>query len=136
MMSKSPADRYASPAQVASALAPFTSGPGPLGRLMAAETGQQGTASEALEVAVVAEWFEFDLGPAAVVASTEADADASPVAAPGEQDVFPRIDFDRDFVPRTAPLEGSSRRAKVWTAAVVLALLFLGILAIALAFLE
>ena len=60
MMRKSPDERYARPSEVASALEPFASGPGPLSRIVAMEMGPREGAASAIDGAYAAEWFDSD----------------------------------------------------------------------------
>ena len=60
MMRKSPDERYARPSEVAAALEPFASGPGPLSRIVAMEMGPRDGAASATDGAYAAEWFDSD----------------------------------------------------------------------------
>jgi hypothetical protein len=103
MMRKAPAERYARPAEVVAALAPFASGPAPVGRLVSAATDRPAADSATLEVAVPAEWFDFDPGSNEVAESPS----VGPAAGPPLQQVFPRIDLEPASPPTASPRAGS-----------------------------
>ncbi len=111
MMRKTPEERYARPSEVAAALEPFASGPGPLRRIVAMGTGPREGATSAIDGAYAAEWFDSD---------SELDdaggGDASgPPSSGSEQDVFPRIDDEPELpLPAGPPPEVPALRSRWW----------------------
>ena len=134
MMRKSPDERYARPSEVASALEPFASGPGPLSRIVAMEMGPREGAASAIDGAYAAEWFDSD---SELVDAMGGDA-TRPRASGSKQDVFLRVDDEPGFpLPATPPPDLPARGPRWWRgpwpfAAVALVLLA-SVLAIALA---
>ncbi len=128
MMRKAPAERFATPAEVALALAPFASGPTPLDRIAVAvgQTRSRGPAPGAEEVAYAAVWIDSD---------PEMGLDGGPAPDTGSQDVFRNIELDNapPQPPSTAPDPPETRRnlSPSLVAAIVLAVLA-GLVAVAL----
>ncbi len=138
MMRKSPDERYARPSEVATALEPFASGPGPLRRIVAMGKGLQEGAASATDGAYAAEWFDSDSDADDVRSGDRAGRPASWHS----QEFFPRIDDESVLpLPVGPPSDVNESGPKWWRApwpvaatAVALALLA-SILAIALGFL-
>jgi hypothetical protein len=131
MMGKTPDERYARPAEVASALGVHASGPSRLAHVVSTRKGSRAGATATLEVAFPAEWFDSD---------SKVDIDGGPcptgsTATADSQEVFHRVDIEPGF-----PLTGSDPSgfapgdwgwgSRVWWAAAVALFLLAAILAI------
>ncbi len=134
MMRKRPDERYARPSEVAAALEPFASGPGPLSRIVAMGTGHREGSGAAIDGAYTAEWFDSD----SELDDAGGGAATGPPASGSEQDVFPRVDSEPGLPPQAGPPPDVPASGPVWwrgpwpVAAAALALLA-SVLAIALA---
>jgi len=136
MMRKSPAERYARPSEVAAALEPFASGPGPLSGIVAMAKGPREGTTAALDEAYAAEWFDSD---SEWDDAGGGDAMGRP-ASPHAPEVFPRIDDELELPlaagpPPDVPASGPWWRRDPWPVAAAALALLASVLAIALAFL-
>lgn len=109
MMRKSPEERYARPADVASALEPFASGPGPLGRVVSTGGASKPEASSEAGDAFIIQWLKSE---------PETDHDEGPTGTtppshPTSRDVFPAVYVETGPLPPAAPPDGrgGARRA-------------------------